>query len=57
MTYRELFACLAALSDEQLNMDVTIRDVQEDEYFAASSFKIETETDVLGENHPVINFV
>lgn len=56
MTYRELFACLSALSDEQMNMDVTVQDVYLNEYFAASSFQIEEETDTLDKNHPVIAF-
>ena len=57
MTYRELLENLKNLSENQLDMDVSVRDVQTDEYFSGSSFVITDETDVLDENHPVIHFV
>ena len=57
MTYRELLENLKNLSENQLDMDVSVRDVQTDEHFSGSSFVITDETDVLDENHPVINFV
>ena len=57
MTYRELANFLSTLSDEQLDMDVTLYDLQEDEYFKATNAFIDNERDVLDENHPVIKFV
>ena len=57
MTYRELAAFLGTLSDEQLNMDVTVYDTQQDEYFMSGGVTIETDTDVLDANHPVITFI
>lgn len=57
MTYRELLESLSLLTEVQLDMNVSIRDVYQDEYYPATNFYVETETDVLDENHPVITFV
>ena len=57
MTYRELADFLSTLSEEQLNMDVTVYDIQQDEYFMSGGVTIETDTDVLDANHPVITFI
>ena len=57
MTYRELAAFLVTLSEEQLNMDVTVYDTQQDEYFMSEGIRVVADTDVLDDNHPVITFI
>ena len=57
MTYRELAAFLSTLSEEQLNMDVTVYDTQQDEYFMSAGLSVVADTDVLDDNHPVITFI
>lgn len=59
MTYRELaLEILDTLTDEQLDMDVTIYDSEDDEFFGcyANVLGITTsdDDDVLDENHPYI---
>lgn len=56
MTYRELKEKLIDLNEEQLDMDVTVCDIYNDEYFAASlDFTLPTNS-VLDEGHPVFVF-
>lgn len=50
MTYRELFAELGTLSEEQLDMDITVRDILNDELYLAN-FEVES-----NETCPVIVF-
>lgn len=54
MTYKELLDLLNELDEEQLNMDVTIYDTEEDEFFKSAGFNITDETDILDENHPYL---
>lgn len=58
MTYRELAAeILNTLTDEQLDMDVTIYDSEDDEFFGCYSniLGITTaEDNVLDKNHPYL---
>lgn len=54
ITYRQLRTMLNALTEEQLDCDVTVEDEYEEECYAAE-FKIcGSEHDSLEENHPVI---
>ena len=53
MTYKELQQELNKLSNEQLNMDITIR--IEDEYYPMKKFEITSkEPDILDGNHPAL---
>lgn len=54
-TYRELFAALKELSDEQLDMNITVQSRAEDEFYPAE-LRITGEGDVLDEFHPFISF-
>lgn len=56
MTYRNLLESLKDLSPEQLDMDVTVFDGENDEFYPVISFDITTETDVLDDNHPFVIF-
>lgn len=55
MTYRELLQELEKMTEEQLDMDVTVYSVCDDEYYEGSLSYV-VETDVLDEKHPVITF-
>jgi hypothetical protein len=52
MTYRELLDHLCRLTDEQLNMDLTIRESNDEYYPARLSFNDAKESDVLDHGHP-----
>lgn len=54
MRYRELLEGLSKLSEEQLDMDVTLYNEEIDEYFGNINFSPEVNTDVLDEHHPVV---
>lgn len=56
MTYKELKNQLDALTAEQLDMDVTIYDVENDEFCGCYSpnIQINTSDDVLDEGHPYL---
>lgn len=54
ITYRQLQKMLNALTDEQLNMDVTVECSIENECHAADLRICGKEHDSLEENHPVI---
>jgi hypothetical protein len=57
MTYKQLLQQLQQLSQEQLNSDVSIYDVDADEYYCEAEFVFTTnQCDVLDANHPVIRF-
>ena len=57
MTYRELFAQLQQLTDEQLDSTVTVYDTDSDEYYGCTELVYTTDAcDVLDPNHPVISF-
>ena len=53
MTYRQLLQQLQTLTDEQLDSDVTVCDL-EDEYFKVNGFHYANEVfnDVLDHGHP-----
>ena len=55
MTYRNLVDILQELSEEQLDMDVTVCTTRDDEYFAADKLNIVDENDeaagILDEGH------
>lgn len=53
MTYKELTEKINALSSEQKNMDVTVYDYEQDEYFSGD-FDITVSSNVLDADHPVI---
>jgi hypothetical protein len=56
MTYQELLVQLEAMSQEQLNMDVTVYICDSEEYYAIQDeivFATE-ECEVLDVNHPVL---
>jgi len=52
MTYKELFNKLCRFTPEQLNMDVTVYDSGDDEFYAVADYQITEEDDVLDKNHP-----
>lgn len=55
MTYRQLLQWLQELTDEQLDsMDVTVHDVESDEFYRVSSAYVTEWTDVLDARHPVL---
>jgi hypothetical protein len=56
MTYKELKDQLDNLNEEQLEMDVTIYDSEEDEFFGcyAPQLSINKEDDTLDDNHPYL---
>ena len=54
MTYNDLKNALTRLSPSQLNMDVTIYIEKDDEFFAAETIEIMSETDILDKNHPFL---
>lgn len=56
MTYKELLDALMNLSEEQLNMTVTVQDISLDECYGACGFHLD-DSGVLDDNHPVIHFV
>ena len=53
MTYRELLTRLQGLSPEQLDMNVTIHDCNNDEWYPAELL-FTTEDDVLDKEHPYL---
>lgn len=53
MTYRELRDKLDELTDEQLDCDVTVHDL-DDEYFPISSLETYDTEGVLDDNHPFL---
>ena len=56
MTYKELKAHIEVMDDEQLDQDVTVRDVNIDETFKILGIEFEEEDDVLDKNHPFLTF-
>jgi hypothetical protein len=54
MTYRNLITKLLNLSDDELDLDVTIYDKQEDEYYYVDDVIIAPNDGVLDKNHPVL---
>ena len=55
-TYRQLKAVLNTLTDEQLEANVTVKDIPGDEYYGVCGFGFEEEDDVLDKGHPFIRF-
>ena len=57
MTYRELMNLLKTLSYEQLQMDVSIYDIGNDEFYPMEGFHFTNDTtDVLDPEHPYFSF-
>jgi len=55
MTYNQLKNLLSSLTEEQLNMDVTIHALDADEFYPIPSFIISDDSnDVLDNNHPYL---
>ena len=56
MTYKDLKDQLEVLSEDQLRMDVTIYDSEDDEFYGcyASHLSFNKEDDTLDENHPYL---
>lgn len=56
MTYKELKNQLENLNEEQLDMDVTIYDSEDDEFFGCYTpqLHINKEDDTLDDNHPYL---
>ena len=56
MTYKELKNQLEKLDEDQLNMDVTIYDSEDDEFYGcyAPHLSINKEADTLDDNHPYL---
>jgi hypothetical protein len=55
MTYRQLGDAIKIMTQEQLNMDVTVHDDEDDEFFSAK-LKFQQEDDVLDHGHPFLEF-
>jgi hypothetical protein len=55
MTHRELLEKLDELSEEQLDLDVTVYDSFNQEYYPLESVEVCEEDDVLDSGHPVFN--
>lgn len=54
-SYRSLLKALQGLTEEQLDMDVTVFDGNIGEYLPASELEIvESESDQLDQNHPYL---
>lgn len=57
MTYRELMNLLKTLSYEQLQMDVSIYDIGNDEFYPMEGLHFTDDTtDVLDPEHPYLSF-
>lgn len=54
MTYAQLKAWLETLTPEQLAMNVSIHDVDNDEFHPLADVGIITDGDVLDMNHPIL---
>lgn len=54
MTYKQMLSFINELSDEQLEMDVTVYLETDDEFFPVLDFAVTDETDVLDTDHPYI---
>lgn len=56
MTYKELKDQLEDLNEDQLKMDVTIYDSEDDEFYGcyAPNLSFNKEDDTLDENHPYL---
>jgi len=55
MTYNQLKNLLSSLTEEQLNMDVTIHALDADEFYPIPAFIISDDSnDVLDNNHPYL---
>jgi hypothetical protein len=54
MTYRQLLERLQNLDSEQLDMDVTVLDMNFGEFLPIQSFHIEHNLLVLDDNHPYL---
>ena len=55
ITYRELAELIEKMTDEQKDCDLTIFSCYDDEYHQAE-LRIERDSDVLDDNHPIIWF-
>ena len=56
MKYKELAAEILRMTQEQLEMDVTLYDRDTDEFRPVDCVSYTTQvTDVLDENHPILN--
>jgi len=55
MTYRQLGDAIKIMTEEQLGMDVTVHDAEDDEFFSAK-LKFQQEDDVLDHGHPFLEF-
>lgn len=57
MTYKNLLEILQTLTLEQLNMDVSIYDIGDDEFYSMEGFHFTDKTvDVLDPDHPYLSF-
>ena len=54
MTYYELLRKLQELDSEQLELDVTVYDAGNDEYYPVTALEFDSSSDVLDEEHPII---
>lgn len=56
ITYRDLLESLEDLTEDQLDMTVTVYDADLDEYFPVNNATISNDDDILGHNHLVLEF-
>ena len=55
MTYRELAQRILNMSEEQMDMDVTVIDVEADEVYPVGYLWFGLEVDLVDENQPVLD--
>lgn len=54
MTYRELQAVLSGLTDEELDCDMVVHDMDGDEYHPVAGVGVDDTSDVLDAGHPYL---
>ena len=56
MTYKELKAHIEVMDKEQIEMDVVIFNTDDGEYIPIKDIDFTVESDVVDDNHPVLEF-
>ena len=58
LTYRELFDLIGRMSEEELDMNVTIHTPNNDEYFAVANMEYaKADLDILDKGHPYLEML
>jgi len=56
MTWKELKAHIEVMDEDQIETDVTVHDMENNEFFKVLDIDFSREDDILDKNHPFLNF-